>query len=155
MDFLIWGARICLHIVKLYFSGFPYIISVTTGDKTKAGTDARVFVILHGKKDKKEAKDSGKIWLDTGEFKRNRTDIFNVDVAEMLSPLSKIEVGHDDTGAAPGWYCEQVIVYCPFTGLEQFFPCRQWFATDEGDGLIQRTLYEQKDLRKQKEKSEF
>lgn len=43
-------------------------------------------------------------------------------------------------------------VYCPATGIEQYFPCHKWLATDEGDGLILRTLLEQKAMRKRKEK---
>jgi len=31
----------------------------------------------------------------------------------------------------------------------QVFPCRKWFADDEGDGLISRILYESKSERKQ------
>ncbi|KAL5006870.1 hypothetical protein ScPMuIL_015676 [Solemya velum] len=130
--------------------GIPYIITVTTGDKKNAGTDARVFIILCGGKDGLE--NSGKIWLETGKFQRGRTDIFNIDIAKKLSPLSKVEVGHDNSGAAAGWFLDQVIVYCASVGFEQFFPCQKWLATDEGEGLIQRTLYEQKAMRKKKEK---
>lgn len=135
------------------FSGIPYIITVTTGDKKNAGTNARIFIILCGGKDGLE--NSGKIWLETGKFQQGRTDIFNVDIAKKLSPLSKLEIGHDNSGAAAGWFLDQVIVYCASVGYEQFFPCDNWLATDEGDGLIQRTLYEQKAMRKKKEKSMF
>ena len=70
-----------------------------------AGTSAGVFVILYGGKDGEHT--SGKILLTGGEFKRNRTDIFNVEVADMLSPLSRIDIGHDNKGAGPGWYLEE------------------------------------------------
>ncbi|XP_059150632.1 lipoxygenase homology domain-containing protein 1-like isoform X2 [Physella acuta] len=130
--------------------GFPFVVTVKTGNKSNAGTDARVYIIMHG--GDKGADTSGKIWLDNGKFERNVTDIFNVDVAKMISPLSKLEIGHDDTGAAAGWYLESVLIYCPTTGIEQYFPCHQWLATDEGDGLIQRVLLEQKSMRKTKEK---
>ena len=53
-------------------------------------------------------KSSGKIWLDNGNYERNRTDQFDVEVAEMLSPLHHIDVGHDDSGAGPGWYLDKV-----------------------------------------------
>merc|ERR1712110_777937 len=59
--------------------GFPFIITVKTADKSSAGTDARVFVVLYGGEKGNET--SGKIWLGTkgGDFERNKTDIFNVD----------------------------------------------------------------------------
>ena len=71
-----------------------------------AGTSARVYVVLHGGKGGTQT--SGKIWLHNGNFERGKVDEFNVEVAQMLSPLSKIDVGHDNSGSGPGWYCKQV-----------------------------------------------
>lgn len=45
-------------------------------------------------------------------------------------------------------------MYCPFTGLEQVFPCGRWLDEDEGDGLVERELYEMVSLRQKKQKSE-
>ena len=87
-------------------TGVPYILQVTTGDKDNAGTSARVFVILYGGPDGE--KSSGKIWLNGGSFSRGRTDIFNVEVTEMLSPLSRIDIGHDNSGAGAGWHLDRV-----------------------------------------------
>lgn len=44
-------------------------------------------------------------------------------------------------------------MYCPFTGIEQTFPCGMWLDEDEGDGLIERELYEMVSLRQKKIKS--
>nr|KAI8760088.1 lipoxygenase homology domain-containing protein 1-like [Biomphalaria glabrata] len=133
--------------------GYPFVITVKTGDKPNAGTDARVYIIMYGQAGKKNSEEtSGKIWLDSGgKFERNQKDLFRVEVAKMISPLSKIEIGHDNSGVGPGWYLESVTIYSPTSGIEQFFPCRQWLAIDEGDKLIQRTLYEQMGLRKKRE----
>lgn len=46
-------------------------------------------------------------------------------------------------------------MYCPFTGIEQVFPCRRWLDEDDGDGLVERELYEMVSLRKCKLKSEI
>lgn len=135
-----------------YISGYPYVIKVLTGDKANAGTDANVFVILHNGKKKL---DSGKVWLSDGKFKRGMCQLFNINLQAMLSPLTSLEIGHDNSGAAPGWYCEAVIVYCPNTGIEQLFPCNKWFSTSEGDGAIQRILYENTGMRKKKGKSKY
>ena len=48
----------------------------------------------------------------------------------------------------------QVVVFCPFTGIEQTFPCCKWLDEDEGDGLIERELYEMVSLRQKRQKSE-
>lgn len=47
----------------------------------------------------------------------------------------------------------QVVIYCPFTGIEQTFPCGKWLDEDEADGLIERELYEMVSLRQKKQKS--
>lgn len=46
-------------------------------------------------------------------------------------------------------------MYCPFTGVEQTFPCGKWLDEKEGDGLIERELYEMVSLRQRRQKSEF
>lgn len=46
-------------------------------------------------------------------------------------------------------------MYCPFTGLEQTFPCSKWLDEKEGDGLIERELYEMVSLRQKRQKSQL
>ena len=41
---------------------------------------------------------------------------------------------------------------CPSAGVEQWFVCDKWLATDEGDGRIERTLYEAHGMRKERKK---
>jgi len=65
-----------------------------------------VYTVLYGGKNGTET--SGKIWLEGGKFDRGRTDEFQVQVATNLSPLTKIDIGHDNSGAGPGWFCGQV-----------------------------------------------
>ena len=86
-------------------------LQVETGDERQAGTSARVYVVLYGGKGGVES--SGKVWLTDGRFERGRTDEFNIEVATMLSPLTKIDVGHDNSGPGPGWHCRQVRRYAP------------------------------------------
>ncbi|XP_029436484.1 lipoxygenase homology domain-containing protein 1 [Rhinatrema bivittatum] len=130
-------------------TGIVYNISITTGDIRGAGTNSKIHIILHGSKG---VKNSGKIFLEGGQFERARTDIFNIEIAALLSPLSRVTVGHDNDGVSAGWYCEKVVIYCPFTGIEQTFPCSKWLDEDEGDGLIERELYEMVSLRQKRQK---
>ncbi|MGH0156164.1 UNVERIFIED_CONTAM: hypothetical protein FKN15_047648 [Acipenser sinensis] len=113
-------------------TGIVYNISVVTGKVRGAGTNSKVHILMHGSKG---IKNSGKIFLEGGQFERGLTDIFNVEIAALLSPLFTY-----------------VIVYCPFTGIEQTFPCDKWLDEDEGDGLIERELYEMVSLRQKKQK---
>ncbi|KAK2516978.1 Loxhd1 [Columba guinea] len=128
-------------------TGIVYNVAVVTGDIRGAGTNSKIHVILHGSKG---LKNSGKIFLEGGEFERARTDLFNVEIAALLSPLSRVTIGHDNCGVSSGWFCEKVVVYCPFTGIEQTFPCGKWLDENEGDGLIERELYEMVSLRQRR-----
>ncbi|XP_059505870.1 lipoxygenase homology domain-containing protein 1 [Stegostoma tigrinum] len=130
-------------------TGIVYNVSVVTGDIRGAGTNSKVHIILHGSKG---LKNSGKIFLEGGQFERSITDIFNVELAALLSPLSRVTIGHDNCGVSSGWFCEKIIVYCAFTGIEQTFPCGKWLDEDEGDGLIERELYEMVSLRQKRQK---
>lgn len=57
-----------------------------------------------------------------------------------LGPLSEISIGHDNSGEAPGWNLEYVLITNLANKQEYFFPCRQWFDAKQGDGLIVRRL---------------
>ena len=58
--------------------------------------------------------------------------------------------GHDNSGAGAGWNLDCLSVLCVESGLEQSFPCGQWLALDEADGLIERTLMPDKGHQEQK-----
>ncbi|XP_056146384.1 lipoxygenase homology domain-containing protein 1 [Lampris incognitus] len=126
-----------------------YNVQVMTGDIRGAGTDSKIHIVMHGSKG---LKNSGKIFLEGGAFERGLIDIFNVEICELISPLSRVTIGHDNGAVGAGWYCEKVTVYCPFTGIEQTFPCRSWLDEDYGDGLVERELYEMVSLRQKKQK---
>ena len=87
--------------------GIPYAITVKTGDLPNAGTSAGVYCVMYGEGRAGEL-NSGKLWLQNGKFQRGRTDQFNVEVLQLLSPLSRLDIGHDNKGAGPGWFLEEV-----------------------------------------------
>lgn len=87
----------------MHFSGIPYIITVYTGDKSNAGTDAKVYIRMHRK-----GAESGKIFLMNGKFERKSVDEIIIDGPEDFSPLSALDIGHDNTGAGPGWFLHKV-----------------------------------------------
>uniref|UniRef100_A0A671XMC4 Lipoxygenase homology PLAT domains 1 n=1 Tax=Sparus aurata TaxID=8175 RepID=A0A671XMC4_SPAAU len=129
--------------------GIIYNVQVMTGDVRGAGTNSKIHMVMHGAKG---IKNSGKVFLEGGAFERALIDIFNVEICELISPLSRVTIGHDNGAVGAGWYCEKVVIYCPFTGIEQTFPCGKWLDEDEGDGLIERELYEMVSLRQKKQK---
>uniref|UniRef100_A0A383W527 PLAT domain-containing protein n=1 Tax=Tetradesmus obliquus TaxID=3088 RepID=A0A383W527_TETOB len=114
-----------------------YMIQVYTNDLRGAGTDARVFVRLEGQ----GGRDSGPLRLENSKnnFERGAQDVFHVELPD-LGELAAVEVGHDNSGAAPGWHLEQVVVVDEGTGKRWSFSCDRWLAKGEDDGLIKRRL---------------
>lgn len=87
------------------FSFTEYEITVITGDKIGAGTDANVYITIYGKNGQ-----TAKLPLKSktkNVFERNTSDIFT-EKANCVGPLTKIRIEHDNTGAGPGWYLERV-----------------------------------------------
>lgn len=80
-------------------------MQVMTGDVRGAGTNSKIHMVMHGSKG---MKNSGKIFLEGGAFERGLIDIFNVEICELISPLSRITIGHDNGAVGAGWYCEKV-----------------------------------------------
>ncbi|KAM9632188.1 lipoxygenase homology domain-containing protein 1 isoform 3-T3 [Trichechus inunguis] len=128
-------------------TAITYIVTVFTGDIRGAGTKSKIYLVMYGARGKKN---SGKIFLEGGVFDRGRTDIFHIDLAVLLSPLSRVSIGHGNEGVNRGWYCEKVVILCPYTGIQQTFPCRNWLDEKKANGLIERQLYEMVSLRKKR-----
>lgn len=87
------------------FQYSDYEITVITGDKKGAGTDANVSITIHGKSGITE-----KIPLRSKSknvFEKNQSDIFSVR-AKCVGPMTKIRIEHDNSGTAAGWYLERV-----------------------------------------------
>ena len=83
-----------------------------TGDVRNASTSAKVFIELFGGRNGDQS--SGKLMLEDGEFERGRIDKLFIESPILLSPLSQILIGHDNSGAGPGkklwldnyWFCQ-------------------------------------------------
>ena len=67
-----------------------------TADDVRNASTSAVFIVLFGGED-------GKFVLRN--FERGRTDIFQVETADCLSPLHHITIGHDNPGLGAGWFC--------------------------------------------------
>uniref|UniRef100_A0A2K6TP14 Lipoxygenase homology domain-containing protein 1 n=1 Tax=Saimiri boliviensis boliviensis TaxID=39432 RepID=A0A2K6TP14_SAIBB len=128
-------------------TAITYIVTIFTGDVRGAGTKSKIYLVMYGARGNKN---SGKIFLEGGVFDRGRMDIFHIELAVLLSPLSRVSIGHGNVGVNRGWYCEKVVILCPFTGIQQTFPCSNWLDEKKADGLIERQLYEMVSLRKKR-----
>ncbi|KAJ8789660.1 hypothetical protein J1605_004897 [Eschrichtius robustus] len=117
-----------------------FSVTIKTGDKKNAGTDANVFITLFGTQD-----DTGMTLLkssktNSDKFERDSIEIFTVETLD-LGDLWKVRIGHDNTGKAPGWFVDWVEVDAPSLGRCMTFPCGRWLAKNEDDGAIVRDLF--------------
>ena len=109
-----------INFSRLYL-GIIYNVQVMTGDVRGAGTNSKIHMVMHGAKG---LKNSGKVFLEGGAFERGLIDIFNVEICELISPLSRVTIGHDNGAVGAGWYCEKVQMIRFFSVSQQFSKCR-------------------------------
>lgn len=119
-----------------------YRVATRTGNSLFSGTDAEVFIILHG-----GIKDTGIMRLNNAganDFERGKTDTFLVGTAAYIGQLEKITVGYGvgpEAGMLPGWYLDEVVVERLDNEGSWKFKCGRWLAKGEGD---QKTVVELK-----------
>lgn len=132
--------RIEASCLSISGPGYPYTLQITTGDRPGSGTNANVYVTLHGEG---VEGDSGRLWLEGGgrTLRPGQTDRFSVTSSVLLSPVEALTVGHDNSGVCPGWFLEKVVVECGTSGSRWEFPCHRWLCADEEDGRIERELH--------------
>merc|ERR1711862_749141 len=118
------------------FPMIDYKVSVITGDRLGAGTDSNVSIIIFG-----ENGDSGSYNLDSSknDFERNQTDTFGVNIPD-LGEITKIRIGHDDSGWNSGWFLDKVIIENPINHKKWFFLCGKWFDKSIDDKQISRDI---------------
>ncbi|KAK9811699.1 hypothetical protein WJX72_008565 [[Myrmecia] bisecta] len=117
-----------------------YEVQVVTGTCRGAGTDARVYCEIFG-----NTRRSGEFMLHGPEggssapFQQGATDLFKISCAHLGS-LCMVRILHDNSGRAPGWYCD--VVRIREQGLQDWtvFPCYRWLAVDMDDRRIVRDL---------------
>lgn len=133
-------------------------MTVYTGNKRGAGTDADVFITLYGNKgesgamildDKKNNFEAGKFVLHSfihstclfsSSYLSNRKDEFVIE-CPSVGEINKILIAHNNKGTAPGWFLDRIIVEDLNENRIYEFPCNKWLATDEDDGQISRYLF--------------
>eukprot|EP01091_Cochliopodium_minus_P006324 TRINITY_DN1620_c0_g1_i4.p1 TRINITY_DN1620_c0_g1~~TRINITY_DN1620_c0_g1_i4.p1 ORF type:complete len:245 (+),score=98.47 TRINITY_DN1620_c0_g1_i4:542-1276(+) len=117
-----------------------YKVVVFTGDRWGAGTDANVFIEIHGEEERK----TKQVKLDNSDnnFERNKRDEFMVKSID-LGELKKIRIGHDNSGIGPGWFLDKVAITNQVTQKQYFFICGRWLDSSEDDGLILREIVEE------------
>jgi hypothetical protein len=113
-------------------------VTITTGDRSFAGTDANVFITLTG-----DRGTSQEFKLDTAnhdDFEQGNTDAFTVVSNRAVGNITSIRLRHDNSGLFSGWFCQRIVIRNLDTGQQRTINVNRWFATDEDDGSIDRIL---------------
>lgn len=117
-----------------------YEITVKTGDKRGAGTDANVFLSIYGDKDKLERRQLEKsLEQSRNLFEHsaiNRFQIYTADVGKIKT----IRIEHDGRGIGAGWYLDSVEVRDVSRNETIKFPVDRWLDVGEGDKRISLEL---------------
>ncbi|CAH8570297.1 unnamed protein product [Schistosoma margrebowiei] len=118
-----------------------YEVIVKTGDRKYAGTDSHVYLTLFGINSESKEYHLANSKTHSNKFEQNHEDIFNLN-AIGLGSLKKVRVRHTNTGIAPGWFLDYILIRESIQQkkLEYFFPCYQWLSATESDGLVIREL---------------
>lgn len=115
-----------------------YEIEVLTGNNRGAGTDAHVFITMFG-----NVGSTGRVQLvnrNINTFERGQTDVFKIKV-KYLGKIQRVMIDHDNTGFAPGWLLDRIIITNLSNPKERrYFVCNKWLSKDDDDGEISRLL---------------
>jgi hypothetical protein len=108
-----------------------YAVETRTGMVRGAGSDANVFIRLYG-----ERGESGQLPLEAGpsDFRKGKDTHFHVETLH-IGNLTKIMVGHDNSGNSPSWYCEGITVTDKETAQTWCFNLHRWLSSEHHDRL--------------------
>nr|KAF6318819.1 polycystin 1 like 3, transient receptor potential channel interacting [Pipistrellus kuhlii] len=108
-----------------------YLLQVSTGYRRRASTTAQVVVTLYGSEGRSEPHH---LWdAQKAVFERGGLDVFLLGTRSSLGELHGLRLWHDNSGASPAWYVNQVIVSDLAGNRKWHFLCDCWLAEDLGD----------------------
>ncbi|XP_060074435.1 location of vulva defective 1-like [Ylistrum balloti] len=118
---------------------FMYYFAVSTGLRSVKHMTATVYINMIG-----EFGESGPRILIDGRrknFGRGTTSHFVMTSDNYLGPLQSVQIWHDNTGTAPRWLLNKVIVCDGMDNERYVFGCGKWLSMDTEDALTFRTLH--------------
>ncbi|XP_022247531.1 hydroperoxide isomerase ALOXE3-like [Limulus polyphemus] len=103
-------------------------ITVVTGDRFGAGTDANVWVTVYDH----QGNETAKIKLDNwgNDLEQGATDVYEVAVSQSFSRPAKIKLRRDTYGLADSWFLDRIEICDSDTsnGRVSYFPVHRWIA---------------------------
>ncbi|KAK7506931.1 hypothetical protein BaRGS_00001782 [Batillaria attramentaria] len=123
-------------------------VTVETGQKRLAGTDANVYITVHGTEGS-----STKIHLNAKNrkdcFQKGMVNKFRIRVHD-IGEIRSLRVEHDASGLMSGWFLEKITLQDIHNPACMYhFLYHGWLAKDVGDGHLWRELRAKKHLPKE------
>ncbi|KAL8610436.1 hypothetical protein ACOMHN_035153 [Nucella lapillus] len=120
-------------------------VTVETGKKRLAGTDANVYITLNGSEGHSRKHHLNA--LNRGScFQRGQTDKFKIRLAN-IGEIRSMRIEHNGEGMASGWFLNKVTIQDVHQPqLVYHFLYNGWIAKDVGDGSLWRELRAKKRL---------
>lgn len=116
-----------------------YTVTVNTGSRDNAGTNARVYAQLIGTNGQ-----TAEVHLDnkgSNDFERGSEKQYQITAPRDLGEIEKVNIRHDNSGNKAGWFLERVTVKNASTSQVWPFPCSRWLATSADDGKVSRVMF--------------
>ncbi|GAU89096.1 hypothetical protein RvY_01690 [Ramazzottius varieornatus] len=109
-----------------------YVLTVSTGARPKAGTSAKVGIVLKGTHDQTEPHILNDV-LDMKFFETGGEDSFLLATSDYLGELQTISIWHNGEGSRPSWFVDEVLVRDVQTNEVFFFLPDRWLSADKKD----------------------
>ena len=122
-----------------------YVVAVKTYDHPKAGTNAKVYITLHGDK----GKISKKRLVHGSRRKGDRQGTFKFEPGSVekfrirgppVGDLVQVHIENSGRREDQGWWLDHIAVKEATSGKKWLFPCNKWLSLHHGDCATQRTL---------------
>ncbi|PFX27651.1 Polycystic kidney disease protein 1-like 2 [Stylophora pistillata] len=117
--------------------GHLYEVSVYTGMWKDSGTSANVAMIVYGEEIRSETLKLFDKYSNKRLFARASVNSFTVSLPDNLNSPLMIKLWHDNSGAYPSWYVNQITIKDLETDEKWYFLCGRWLAVDKEDGEVQ------------------
>nr|XP_020641422.1 polycystic kidney disease and receptor for egg jelly-related protein-like isoform X2 [Pogona vitticeps] len=121
------------------FDKTRYLLTIYTGSRLRAGTQATVFIQLTGQNGVSDVHQL-KHPLFPRNFRRGAINTFLLTTEMDLGELSSLHVWHNNCYFGSNWYLSRVKVQNTDTKQSWLFMCRKWFALGKDDCQIERTF---------------
>lgn len=116
-----------------------YEVTIYTGFVYDAGTTAHVSITINGS----ECDLGPKLLYDPTRqcFQRSAIDTFLISSRDLIGTVSYLQIWHDNTGLAPSWFLDKIVVRDLGEKKSYIFYNESWLAIENDAGRIKNLLF--------------